>query len=487
MKITYCTKILILSFLISSSLLAQELKLSLSNAVSIALSNNEKIKQFQEKVAQKEFEELSAYGNFLPSVNIDASYTHLNGNMIIDLNPIRDVIINTQSSNQAEFTNIYNILNGNGPLSTAQKSGVKSQAVNYLDSVIPEFTETFKKQDYRTATIMGLQPLFLGGKLIAAKKYASAEKEAADAEFKKTRNEIVAETINNYTRVLLLKQVIQTRKDVLDGTNRHRTDAKKLFDEGIIANHHLLRAEVAVAEAERNLINDQNNFALALIALKHTLCLEENINLDFSDSLSYKAFSDPINIFTSSAVINQPILKMLAEKKIAAEQNYKIARSAFLPTLAAFAKYEMYPEYLSSLEPRWAVGLQMKLNLFNGFKDYLKLQSAIHLENEVGFLQSDTKRKINLWVNKSYLDVINNKTRYEKLTATIALATENLRQNEKRFHTGLSTSLEVIDARLSFERVEIERYVSLFEYYRALSDLYLASGTPLDVLNIWSN
>ena len=147
----------------------------------------------------------------------------------------------------------------------------------------------------------------------------------------------------------------------------------------------------------------------------------------------------------------------------------------------------MYPEYLSSLEPRWAVGLQMKFNLFNGFKDYLRLQTASHLEDEVSFIEADTKRKINLWVNKAYLDADNSKTRYQKLIATVDLANENLRQNEKRFLSGLGTSLEVIDARLSLEKVEIDRLLSLYEYYHSLSDLFLAVGTPNEFFKVWQN
>ena len=170
-----------------------------------------------------------------------------------------------------------------------------------------------------------------------------------------------------------------------------------------------------------------------------------------------------------------------------ASENFNVARSSFLPTIAAFGKYEVYPEYLSSLEPRWAVGLQMKMNLFNGFKDYLKLQSAKHLESEVEHAAQDAKKKINLWITKSYLEMQNSKTRYEKLKATISLAEENLRQNEKRFETGMGTSLEVIDARLSLEKVQIDRLVSLYQYYSSLADLYLAAGVPTEFLKIWSN
>jgi outer membrane protein TolC len=481
------TQITVTVLLLTSSLFSQGLKMNLNDAVSTALQNNEKIKQYQQKIEQKEFDDLAAIGNFLPSLNFDASYTHLNDDMNIDLSPIRDVIITFQSSNMAELTNLGNIVGGKAPLTTAQKDAVKFQAASTLNSLIPAFSETFKKQDYKTGTFIATQPIFLGGKLLAAKNAAAAERESANLELTKTKNEIVYEVVDRYARVLLLKEVVKTRHNVLDGMMRHKNDAQKLYDEGLIANHHLLRAQVAVSEAERNLDNDENNLTLAITALKNSLGVNDTETISFSDSLTYKSFSDSLSTLQSLASVNQPILKIVEQKKVLAGQNFNVARSSFLPTIAAFGKYEVYPEYLSSLEPRWAVGIQMKYNIFNGFKDYLKLQSAKHLENEVEFAQADVKKKIHLWVTKSFLDAENNKTRYEKLKATTALAEENLRQNEKRFSTGMGTSLEVIDARLSFEKVQIDRLVSLYQYYSALTDLYLAAGNPTEILKIWSN
>ncbi|MFA7420973.1 MAG: TolC family protein [Melioribacteraceae bacterium] len=471
--------------LCSVTLFAQTTKISLGEAVSLAIQNNERIKQYQEKVVQKEYDNLSAYSNFLPSLNFDLSYTHLNDVMVIDLSPIRDVIITLQSTNQAELTNLGSIVGGKGPLSQAQKDGIKIQVASSLNSLIPAFKETFKKQNYRTGTFIVTQPLFLGGKLLAAKGAASAEMESANIELEKTKNEIVYEVIDRYTKVLLLNSVVETRKDVLNGILSHKEKAEKLFNEGLIANHHLLRAEVAVAEAERNLENDKNNLVLATTALRNTIGINESESISFTDSLVFKNSTDSLSSLKAKAKLDQPILRIIEQKKLLAEENFNVTRSAFLPTIAAFGKYEIYPEYLSSLEPRWAIGVQMKYNIFNGFKDYLKLQTAKHLEKEVEFAEADAQKKIELWVIKSYLEVENNKTRFLKLDATINLANENLRQNEKRFETGMGTSLEVIDARLQLEKIQIERELSLYNYYNALSDLYLATGNPTELLNIW--
>ncbi|MCU7494189.1 MAG: TolC family protein [Ignavibacteria bacterium] len=459
--------------------------LTLSEAIQISLKNNEKIKQYEEKLTQKKFQDLQAWGNFLPSVTFESSYNHLNDPMTIDLNPIRDAIITLQAKDQTELANIYRILQGQPGLNDQQKAGLFQQYSSQLNTLLPPFIETFKRQDFKTATLVGVQPLFTGGKLLAAKNFASEEKTSALIELQKVQNEVVQETVNDYLSVILMNSIVKTRQDVLQGIRKHKADADKLLKEGLIANYHLLRAEVAEADAERSLTDDDNKLELARISLQNTMGLEENANLNLSDTLSYTEVSDSLEYYLEAARSNQPILRLIEKKKEAASEKYKAERANFLPTVAAFGKYEMLPEYLSSIEPHWAVGLQLKFNLFNGFKDYTGLQNAVHLQREVNYVEADARRKIDLWINKSYRDMTNARTRYIKLGKTLSLAQENLRLNTKRFESGMGTSLEVIDAQLSLEKNQVESLLSLYDYYKSLTDLYVATGDPQKILSVW--
>jgi outer membrane protein TolC len=395
-------------------------------------------------------------------------------------------MIQLQASNQTELSNIYNLMARNAPLTDAQKSSIYGQTVGALNDAIPSFVETLKNQDYRSAAFVGVQPLFMGGKLIAAKKYSSAEEEAAKQELEKIKNEIINEVIKSYTQNLLQRKIVETRKNVLAGMEQHRANANKLYEQGVIANYHLLRAEVAVAEAERNLQKDENNLELTNLAFNSLIGLPLESNAIFIDSLKYVELPDSLVDLLGKAEYTQPILKIIEQKKIAATQNYNIIRSNLLPQIAAFGKYELYTDELSALEPTWAVGISAKINIFNGFKDYLKLQSANAIENEVDFIMKDAEKKIALWINKTYRDVHNNADEYIKLNANLNLAEENFRQNSKRFFSGLGTSLEVIDSRLSLEKVEIDLDVSLYNYYTSLADLQNATGNGIDFLNIWN-
>lgn len=477
-----CKKILILPLLFFSLTFAQDF--TIKSAVDTAFAKNHLIKQYEERIIQKEKENKKAWGNFLPSIEFNWTYTHLNDPLVIDLAPIREGIIQLQAKTQTEITNIYNIIQKGAPLSDAAKLGTYNAIVGQLNTLLPPFVETLKNQDYRTANFTAVQPLFLGGKLLAAKNYAASDLAAAEYELEKIKNETSKEVISIYLKVKLLEKVLNTRENVLKGILKHKDRAEKLVEQGLIASVNLLRAKVAVSEAERKLKTDKNNYELALIAFKKITGIDDSAKVNLTDSLVYNEPDINLTDLTRQAKENQPVLKILNEKEYAAKQKYNVERSKFLPQVAAFGKYEIYPQYLSALEPRWAVGISLKMNLFNGFKDYLDLQTASHLENEVHHIKLDAENKISLLVNKSYSEYKNQQDSYISLQNDLDLATENLRVNEKRFESGYGTSLEVIDASLSLEKVEIDRLVALYGYYEALTNIYMSCGNPGQVIKI---
>jgi outer membrane protein TolC len=81
----------------------------------------------------------------------------------------------------------------------------------------------------------------------------------------------------------------------------------------------------------------------------------------------------------------------------------------------------------------------------------------------------------------------NSRNRYFKLQTNRSLAAENFRLMDKRFQTGLGTSLDVIDAQLILEKDEVESKNSLFDYYRSMTELYTSTGCPEKVIEIWKS
>ncbi len=478
------TNYLLIFLLLANTVFAQGI--TLLDAVNSAMENNEQIKRQNAVLEQREYENLAAWGNFLPKIDITGKFTHLNDPLQISLSPIRDAMIALHTGTKADLANLQNVVMTGAPIPDAQLLALQGQIAGQLDAALPAFNSTLKEQDYKTATIQGVLPIFMGGKLWAAKKYARSEEESANTQLTQTRNEVISETVNNYLTVILLKKVVKVRENVYQTMLEHKKQAQQLLNEDVIAKYDYMRAEVAVAEAKRKLDDDKNNLSLAVMALNSAMGTNLEEKQVISDTLTQPVNIENLDYYVELTNKYQPIFQLLHNKKYAAAQKYNVALSKMLPSIAAFGKYEMYPEYLSALEPRWAVGVQAQLNIFNGLKDYLGLQSAKKLEDEVKYIEQDTKKKISLLINKLFRDVENSKNRYEKLTPTLNLATESYRLNQKRFNSGMGTSLDVIDARLTLEVSQIEQIKSAYEFYRSLNQLYLAAGKPDELLKIWN-
>jgi outer membrane protein TolC len=419
-------------------------------------------------------------------LELGGSYNHMNAPLTMDLNPIRDVIVNVQAKNMVQFQNIGSILAGGGALTAAQQAAVFNASKTGLYSQIPSFVEELKRQDNKYLTFTAVQPLFLGGKLFAAQSAASNELEATKIEAKRVEDDVIKETSEAYLGCVLLNDVIRVRESVLEAVKKHRDRASKLFEEGMIPKYQLLRAEVAVAEAEQNLTDEKARLDVALTVLKEYTGLNAADSVIVAETLTFHPANYTLEELKEKAMTDQPYLQYIDKKKEEAGANYAAARSNFLPSVFAFGQYETLPEYLSALEPRWVVGVKFQYNLFNGFKDYEKLESADHLESEVAFMKKDTEQKISIWLNKAYQQKNAAKSRYEKLGVNVDLATENLRAAEKRFEAGSGITLEVIDATVLLEKTTVDRCNALYDYDKNVLDMLTAAGHTQQFIEFWN-
>ncbi len=460
--------------------------LSLDQAVRMAIENNDRIHQYQERLRQKVYEEKSAYGNFLPTVTLSGNYNHIDQPLTMDLDPIRTAMLSLQAKNQVSLASITSQLKG-GPAiaeNSPQYAAYYKTAYDAYDSKLPHFLDTLKDQNYPQAAFTVVQPLYTGGKILAGVRACRAERKASEAELAKSRNEIIQESINYWLGVVVTRDVVNVRKEVLIGMLQHQKNAERLSEQGLISKYHLLRAEVAVSEAQRNLVDAQSKYEIAVLALRKTINCADSLDFTVQDSLVFLPVKDSLLIFLTSAEKEQPIYELLNQKKNLAQQKVSVQASAFQPQIAAFGRYELFTDYLSNLEPEWVIGVTASVNLFAGFRNVNNLKSARHLVKEVDFLKSSTYHDINLLINKAYKEMRDAEQRYLQLESDLKLSDENFRQAQKRFESGFGTSLEVIDAQLVREKNRIDRLLSLLDYYRSLNELNTAAGNAEKTVTI---
>ncbi|MDV7138408.1 TolC family protein [Maribacter sp. TH_r10] len=467
----------------TSYLSAQEREISIAEALELSYNNNEQIKRYIERVKQKTYEDKAAMGNFLPSVNLLGGYTYLSENIEVNSSQMSSSLDELGGKYSAAFVEAYGEQIG---LSGVSAESAFSTMVTVLGQ-FPDYTNmVIDNQEYVTAALTATQPLFTGGKIIAGKKYAKAELQSANIELKQVKDEIANELIERYLNVVLLQQVIKVRQQVYEGMVKHQEQAERAIQLEILPKHVLLRAQVAVADAEKDLNNDLNKIQLAEMALRTTMNLPDSIPFKIMDSIAYKDIYLDFDTLLNTAYTKQPVLELIDQKEVMAKQAHAIEKSKFMPNIAAFGSYNMFREDLPIVPPKFMVGVQAQINIFNGFKDINKLKASKHLQKEVENAKEYATQQINLLVKSNYTNALNQKKQYNSHITTVDLAKENLRINKRRFEEGLGKSIDVIDASLLYEKSKVEQLVALDGYYKAIANLYTAIGEPEKIIQIIS-
>ncbi len=463
---------------ISQTLFGQY-KLTLSNAVDTALTRNDKIKRYKAKVWEMGARKEASFGNYLPKLSLYAGYTYFSENMRFNTSTIKNSLDDILSRYGVQ------IANGVYPLPPEVDGKIYTALFNVFQQ-FPAYDLVIDQQQYPTAQLTLTQPLFTGGKIIAASDFSDTRYKSATYKLEMAKNEIIKETVTEYLGIALLKRVVAVREQVVAGINKHKRAAIKLYAEGIIPKYYLLRAEVALSSAELELEEDRNKLELAELALKSTLGLPEDTTLVILDSLKFVDFNLPLDSALRKAEAGQPILKIVDQLKEESELYKDLKQSKFLPDIFAYARYGFFLEDKPMIMPPWILGVEMRLNIFNGFKDYNDLEAAEYLTQQADFAKLEAEKKIKLWVNKTYRETDNAKNKYLKMKTTVDLASENYRMVAKRFDQGMATSLEVVDAILTYQGAKVKRLSALYDYYRALLELNIAVGAPMNVVNLYN-
>ena len=113
----------------------------------------------------------------------------------------------------------------------------------------------------------------------------------------------------------------------------------------------MLRVQVAVAESQRALSDDENKLEIAMMALKTSLGLNQSITIDATDSLKFKITAINLNDLQLQARDRQPIFGMIQQQKLMVDQQHALDVSEFLPQIAAWGEYGFFREEYPVIMP----------------------------------------------------------------------------------------------------------------------------------------
>ena len=458
----YCAILLCLLFGFNSALYA-EYSLTLAEALKCAIANNELINASAKTKEVSKYHLKAARGKHYPNIYVEGSVNKINDPIILTLTDARAAVI---GASVATFKAATTYSAGGTPPPDPVVDGYKKQ----LEDKIPDFDMKFQEDLFYKLTAGVVWPLYTGGKIAANSQAKKAELAISEMEYNKTLNSTITSVIESYFRAKLAQEARDIRQDYLDDIIQHNDNAEKLFKVGMISKANKLRAEVALAQATREYQKSERDLQLALVVLSNIIGVElEKVKL----STDFKKIEDvkEAEYYEDIAYSNNITLKDMQQKKEMLNQKKRAIRGNFLPTVAAFGKYEIYKDNLTMFEPEWVAGLNARLDIFKGGEDYDEYKAYSKQVEVLDLYIQNANKMIDTAVKKYHHEAEAALEQYESLKSSQDLTEENLNLYKKSFKEGLATSIEVIDAELALEKVRLDQSQALFDFNVAYAKL----------------
>ncbi|MDH7912756.1 TolC family protein [Winogradskyella sp. SYSU M77433] len=293
------------------------------------------------------------------------------------------------------------------------------------------------------------------------RKAANSKMKAMELQSERTKDYMNFEVENAYMQLQLAYKAVDVLEKALSAAQANLELANNSFKQGYLHRSDVLSVEVRVGEVKNQLQVAKSNVKNASNYLSFLMNESSETIYRPSDSLTVSVMNSEL----VSGIENRADVKAMELASDARASMYKADKMTFLPTLNAFASYELYDDQIFQADANgYLFGAELKWNILEGTKRFGKAQKAKATYEK-------SKLEYNQYVSKSQLEISKTKRALEDAYNKLALAQlaveqskEALRIRTNRFGEGLEKTTDLLMAETMYAQKQLEYYQTIFQY-----------------------
>lgn len=325
------------------------------------------------------------------------------------------------------------------------------------------------------AVLQATWPLYTGGRISAQQDALAHKVREAEALQSERVEEKDAELAQRYWGVQLARSVAQLRESRLADEEAQVARAKRFEAKGLISKLERMSVEVSRDTAKREATAAETSARVAEAELMAEL--REKTLPELSTPL-FVLTGDlgTLSGWQKKARLNSPLLRKTDAQIQQAQEGVRAAKGNFHPQVFAFGMKNLVKHYLTPVEPDWMAGIGVKFTLWDNKDRMSDISAAKSLVTKATAAREETDNKLMSAVEVAFLRTTEAREEYDLTVSTVALAAENLRLREKSFSEGLSTALDVREARTQLTGAEIAQRAAAYKFVVSWAMLHASSG-----------
>jgi len=336
--------------------------------------------------------------------------------------------------------------------------------------------------------LQATQLLWSGGKVGAAYGAAKSFREVANHQAAETAADLTFRVKQAYWNAALGARLVTIAVENLEQARQHLHEVQLYQQAGTRAEYDLLRAQVDAANQEPAVVAAQNGYDIALLELRRLVDLRADQPLVLTTKIVSPDATISVPMTDSLSGPSRAGVAAADANVVEQEQLVKVARSDRWPTLSVSTIYneQGFPtqalpwtaDYLRG----WNAEVKLSIPIFQGFRTNGTIQQA-----KANLLRAQAQRD---QVRKQVdIEVAQGRAEVARAQALLAARRITVRQAQRaqylvgvRYSNGMSTQLDVSDARVAASQAEVNEVQAFRDYVVAIAQLERALGRPVPVV-----
>ena len=412
------------------------MKLSLSDAISMARQNNSSIKASHSRIDQAEARIVQTRQSSLPKVTLSET-------LMVTNDPGAALVFKLQ-----------------------QKSLQNS------DFDAPKMTNPNVINDFNTS-FQVMQPVYNADAAIG-RAIAISAKKAEKHMAVRTEETIGFQVSKVYYGLILARKNIDAVEQSIKTMQGHSNEAAKGFSAGLMTKSDKLSTEVRLSELQEQKLLLHDAIKDATDALKVMLHLDAHVTIVPTGDLVVDGAVPGVENKTEPE--NRADLKALETSRQIAGYQADMARASRLPRVNAFLQTNLHSDNIFSGGSSWAMGLNMQWNIFDGMASAGRIQEAKAQEREAMFNYENARSNSIAEVDKSIRSMRTAKARIAVAQKSIEESKVSLDYIGSQYKTGMAMTFELLMREQAHTYAKMRLNQAKYDYCVAKSELAYYRG-----------
>ncbi|MGV8121280.1 MAG: TolC family protein [Candidatus Xenobiia bacterium LiM19] len=310
---------------------------------------------------------------------------------------------------------------------------------------------------------------------------AVSQIKAEEDNYEAQKNAVILETKKTYFAILRARAAYNVADEYCRLSGEYGELARKLHDKGVVSKFDVLRAETGIEEASRNRITIKKYGSLSSSTLLLLMDIRRDIPFDVKEEPArLPDDGDDVEKLQQMSLVNRYEIKSMKNNLDAAHALLRSARSLRNPDLVISGGYS-YQTMQITFMPQydWDIGLGIRIPLTDGGESDAKVKEARSVEKQLNTAKEGLEQQIRLEVKKAWLDMKEAESIVKVSLKEVEQCREGYRLAKARYSAGISISVEMDAALVSYHKARQSLVDSLYNLNVAVAALEKAVGAEL--------